>query len=368
MITSAPGREPLGVRALLFTALLVSAAAILFAGLFTAFGSENPDALGWDFRVAYYPAGAAVARGESPYPADPGDPALDTTSVYAYPPQLALLVAPLTALPVDVAVVISVLASLAAILGALALVGMRDIRCYAAVVIWAPGWNALQTANLSALLVLLLALVWRFRDMLWPLAAALGTMVSLKLFLWPLLVWVAATRRSRAAALAVLVGLAVTALSWAVIGFDGLRTYPEILDRVAAQESYSIKGMASELGLGSSAAYIAALAVTALLLVVTIRLAREGDQARAFFVAVLAALAVSPIVWLHYVVLLAVPLALVRPRFSALWLLPIVLWVSPQSENGEGVDPFVVALVVTLLALCALTRPRRPLVGSEVAS
>ena len=62
------------------------------------------------------------------------------------------------------------------------------------------------------------------------------------------------------------------------------------------------------------------------LLVACVVLARRGDDLRSFTCAVAATLALSPIVWLHYLVLLLVPLAIARPRFSVVWLLPILLW------------------------------------------
>ncbi len=354
MSATAEARQPWGWRSLALTVALTSCAAVLFAGLFTAFGE-----LGWDFRVAYYPAGEAVLRGESPYPADPTNSQLDEQRVYAYPPQLALLVAPLTLLPVDVAVVLAVVGSLAALVVALALVGVRDLRCYAVVVIWAPGWNALQMAQVSASLALLLALVWRYRDRLLPMALPLGAMVSLKLFLWPVAIWTIATRGIRPTLVAAGAAIALTVLSWAVLGFAGINTYPELLERVATQESYSIKGMASAIGLSAAVAYAITTVVVGALLVLCVALVRQGDEERAFMVAVLAALAVSPIVWLHYLVLLAVPLGVLRPRFSAPWLLPILLWAAPRSGHGDGVEPFLVGLVVVALAALVLARPRQ---------
>ena len=349
-----------GWRWLVSSAVLVTVAAVLLAGLFTAFGSQNPDELGWDFRVAYYPAGQAIVEGRSPYPVDPSDPTLDGPRLYVYPPQVAILVAPLSELPIDAAVVLAVLGSFAALMGALALVGVRDVRCYAVVVIWGPGWNALEMANLSTFLALLLAVVWRYRERLWPFAVALGSMVSLKLFLWPLFVWAVATKRGKSAALAIGAGVALTALSWAVIGLAGLGTYSDLLERVATQESYSIKGMTFALGLGSVGAYAVTFAATAGLLALCVGYARRGDEQRAFLVAVIAALAVSPIVWLHYLVLLVVPLGLLRPRFSALWLLPIVLWLSPRSGNGEGLEPFMPAVVVATMVIFLLYPLRWP--------
>jgi hypothetical protein len=44
---------------------------------------------------------------------------------------------------------------------------------------------------------------------------------------------------------------------------------------------------------------------------------------KSFALAVATALAVSPIVWLDYFALTAVPLAVVRPRFAVVWLVPL---------------------------------------------
>ena len=54
---------------------------------------------------------------------------------------------------------------------------------------------------------------------------------------------------------------------------------------------------------------------------------------------------------------LAVPLGISRPRFSWMWLLPIVLWVSPRSENGALLETFVPGIVVTVLVVVLLARP-----------
>jgi hypothetical protein len=61
----------------------------------------------------------------------------------------------------------------------------------------------------------------------------------------------------------------------------------------------------------------------------------DGDR-RAFAVAVLGTLAVTPVVWMHYYALLFVPIALYRPRLSPLWAVPLALWLAP-STYSEGV-------------------------------
>ena len=114
---------------------------------------------------------------------------------YVYPPQVAFGLVPLTWLPIDSPRSSSSSHRWPRCVGAVALVGVRDVRCYAAVLLWAPTWNSLDTLNVSSALALGVALVWRFRATLWPLAATLGAMVSVKLFLWPMLVWVGLTRR-----------------------------------------------------------------------------------------------------------------------------------------------------------------------------
>ena len=60
----------------------------------------------------------------------------------------------------------------------------------------------------------------------------------------------------------------------------------------------------------------------------------------------------EPIVWLHYLVVLLVPLAIARPRFSAIWLLPVLLWVSPKPGYAEGVQTFIPAVAAVILSAC----------------
>ncbi len=102
---------------------------------------------------------------------------------------------------------------------------------------------------------------------------------------------------------------------------------------------------------------VAAL-VGAALLVASISKWRRGQEIGSFTLAVAACLALSPVVWLHYLTLLIAPLGLARPRFSALWLLPIVLWVSPNDENGDGLLPFVPMVVVIAMIVLLVARPR----------
>ena len=93
------------------------------------------------------------------------------------------------------------------------------------------------------------------------------------------------------------------------------------------------------------------------LLLAVVVLGRRGDEVRAFTCAIVAALVLAPVVWLHYLVLLAVPLGISRPRFAPIWLLPIVLWMCPRAGHGDGLQPFVPALVVAALFAVLMVHP-----------
>jgi hypothetical protein len=152
----------------------------------------------------------------------------------------------------------------------------------------------------------------------------------------------------------------VTLAAWAAIGFDGLTGYPALLRRlnaIQAKNSYSLVGIASSLGLGSTVGNALTVVVGGALLVACVVLARRRDDVRSFTCAIAATLALSPIVWLHYFTLLLVPTAIARPRFTGLWLLPIVLWVSPRPGYPVGYETFVPGIVSAIVVYVLLARP-----------
>jgi alpha-1,2-mannosyltransferase len=348
-----------GTVLLVFFAVLLTVAIVVYGA---AIGL-----LAWDVRFAYLPAAESVLHGHSPYPAL-DDPILEDQKGYVYPPQLVLVVLPLTALPVGVVAVI-VTVGLLALLGlTLRILGIRDVRCYAAAVLWVPSVSAVLLGNLSIPLAFAVAVAWRYRDRVWPPAWALGLAVAAKLLMWPILVWTLATRRFRVTAWAVAIGLASTVLAWAAIGFDGLTGYPDLLRRLSdiqSERSYSIVGMSATAGLGGDAGRILTLVIGGALLVACVLLARRQDEPRSFTCAIAATLAMSPIVWLHYLVVLLVPMAILRPRFSALWLLPILLWISPKPGYAGGVVTFAPAIAAVILLGLLLARPQQALAAGE---
>ena len=209
---------------LLTTALVFLAVAVML-GLVGLSAAEG--LLAWDVRFAYLPAAEAVLDGDSPYPAL-DDPILDEQKGYVYPPQLSSSLLPLTPLPVGCrSGPRGRSRMLALLLLTLRVLEVRDVRCYAAALLWVPAISGVLLANVSIPLAFALAVVWRYRDAVWPPAVALGLAVSAKLLLWPMFVWMLATRRFRRNGVRPSSSaLGVTLAAWAAIGFDGLRAYP----------------------------------------------------------------------------------------------------------------------------------------------
>jgi alpha-1,2-mannosyltransferase len=152
-----------------------------------------------DFRI-FRTAALAVVHGRSPYVV-PNAAAFAHFDKFVYPPIAALFFAPFAALPLGAARVLMFIAGLAAVLGALRVLRVEDWRCYGVAIVSAPAINTLALGALTSFLLLGAALAWRYRDKAWVAAAATAFTAVLKLFLWPLGVWLLATRRWRAAVL-----------------------------------------------------------------------------------------------------------------------------------------------------------------------
>lgn len=314
-----------------------------------------------DFGI-FRTAALAVVHGNSPYVA-PHVSAYLHFDRFVYPPFAAVLFAPFAAVPSGPSRGLMFVAGLVAILAALRLLRVQDWRCYSVALISAPAINSVALGALSSFLLLGAAICWRYRAN--PAVAGVATAVTalLKLFLWPLAVWLVATRRWRAAVVCAGTGLILLLGGWAVIDFAGLRSYPSILhvlQQVEIPVSYSLVAL---LGLSGGAATAATvlLSLTGIVAIWCAARGEDGDR-RAFAVAVLVALATTPLLWMHYLLLLFVPIAFYRPRLSGLWFLPWLLWLTPSS-NSHGAT-WRIALALAILAVVAV----RTLFASEAPS
>jgi len=301
---------------------------------FTAWYELRNDASLGDMPI-FRAASTAVIHGHSPYAA-PNAHALGGFDTFVYPPAAAYLFAPFAVVPYTAAKVAILALGVASVLAALRLLDVRDWRCYGIAAASAPVVNSLALGAFSSFLVFGTALVWRLRDRPVPGGLAAAVTATVKLFLWPLGLWLIATRRLRAAAVCIVATLVVVVGGWAAIGFAGLATYPRllhVLSQVEAHRSFSIVALFGLSGTATTTV-TALLCVGVVAAVIVSARSADGDR-RAFAVAVLGALVATPVVWMHYYALILVPIALYRPRLSGLWFVPLALWLTP-SAYAEG--------------------------------
>ena len=209
------------------------------------------------------------------------------------------------------------------------------------------------------------ALAWRYRDRRVVVAASIVFAVVTKIFLWPLVFWLIATRRFRTAAASVVLGIVTVFGSWAILGFDGLRDYPHRLGHIAGLEtarSYSPFALVQSLGGSEQLARIVLVGLTLVAIAAIFVLARGRDGDRRAFVAALAAgLLLSPIVWAHYFVLLFVVIALYRRRLTVAWVVPFVMWVLPGQDSHGSTRMILLAYAIAGAAAgFAMFRPKSP--------
>jgi alpha-1,2-mannosyltransferase len=316
----------------------------------------------FDVHFAFVPAARAVLHGASPY-SDMTSPAVQKGYAFLYPPLGAYLFAPFTLLSTAVAGTLATLLVAATVPATLLVLGIRDWRCYAISFIWIPTLAGIESANVTLPMVLGLALVWRYRNKAAVVALVGGFIIALKLFFWPLLVWLVATRRYRAAALTAAVSLAFVFVPWAGIGFAGLGDYAQLLRFVSHQEgadSYSLAALVHY----AVPSWTAAVAVETLVgvgvLGLVVRAGRRGSDRDAFALAIVAMLAFTPLLEIHYFAVLLVIVALYRHRFGAAWFAPVLIWGASQANNGAGLSRVHVFVVVVATLVLAMSdwRPR----------
>ncbi len=238
-----------------------------------------------------------------------------------------LLATPLTVVPVGAVAVIVTVLLIASAAATLRVLGVRDWRAYGAVFLWAPVISAVETGNLTLVLGLVAALAWRFRDRPVAAGALVGLAAALKVFMWPLFFWLLATRRFASAWTAAAVGLASILL---VLPFGSPIAFFQITQKVAAvydKQSYSLYVLLGQTAVARAVWLSAAVLVLSAAFFV-------ADEA-AFGLAMVACILFSPIVWIHYFALLLVPIAVVRPRFGPLWLVPLLYWAGPFGDPTE---------------------------------
>jgi hypothetical protein len=341
---------------------LVALAALIAAAKW--FRVAGPSSVyGFDFRGTVWLFGGAALAGDNPYPAPAADLLLVQGSPAVYPPALLGFAVPLSLLPFTAALILWNIVNFACVIAALRLAGVRDWRVHAIVLVSMPLTATLILGQIEGLSAICCALVWRFRDQLWPAALAVATAVAMKIVLWPLALWLVFIRRWRSGVLGLATAAIVSLVAWAGIGFAGLTDYPRLL--VADSDAFEDDGLSAAASgvradLSTAAARPLASAVAILLLLLSYGLARAGQADRSFAAAVGAGVLGSPIVWMHSLLVLFIALAIVRPRFDLAWLVPLTLGELVVTTN-QSLGQFIAAQVaICALVVATVLQPRRP--------
>ncbi len=146
-----------------------------------------------DLEYAFLPAARAVLHGHSPYTGAYAQ-LRQIGSAYIYPPPIAFLAVPLTALPKPAAAALFTTIMVAGTVAGLWLLGVRDRRCYALALVSHPVLAAELAGALSVLIMLVMAAAWRWRDSPSAVGCLVALAIAAKLFCWPLAVWLLLTR------------------------------------------------------------------------------------------------------------------------------------------------------------------------------
>ncbi len=321
----------------------------------------------FDFHNAIYNGAVDILHGRSPY--RPGFVAYAANvlraggkppplNVPVYPPVALLAAVPLALLPFKTAAALFTLLSIAALILALRLLDVRDWRCYGAAFASWPVISSLRMGALGLLLVLGAAIAWRWRQRAFPAAIALAAVIVAKLFLWTLAIWPLLTRRWRTLGLTILFTVVGVAAAWAVIDFHGMSSYPRMLSNLSfVQQGTGVSVVAGFMSIGSSTtvALAASLLITAAVVAMAWRLSRRQDGDRlAFGLLIMAALVASPNVWPDYLALVFIPIALVSPTLSPLWLVPMLGYFAPVETGGKFllVLPYLAIEAIVIARLC----------------
>ncbi len=318
--------------------------------VFSIRAEVKDDAVASDFTNAFLPAAEDVLAGRSPY-AETG--VLD----YVYTPVFAWLATPFTLLPLEIAQALVSALLLLTLPTSIWLLSVRDWRVYGIVLLWAPVLQGFQSANVTFLLCLLAALAWRHRDDPWLPGVWVGISLALKPILWPLGVWLVCTSRWRSLGLAA--GLAVVSFLL-VVPYESPVAFVQLVQDHAGirdRNSYTLFALLADLGVPETVARAVWLGVGA----VCLFLAR-----RSFSGCVICALLLSPLVWLHYLALLVVPMAIgAAPLW--VWALPLVGWLGsgPAAEPGIGREALMVGVIVLVVWLTIRSAGERSRTGTR---
>jgi hypothetical protein len=297
------------------------------------------------------------------------DPAATTVEINAHPPTAVLLAVPFGLLDYSDAVLAWNLVSLG-LLGASLYLVSRELRirlpfrwilpALAAMSVCGPLLMQVLQGQLNLVILFLLTLAWVADRANRPFLAGcfVGVATAVKIFPAFLFLYFIITRRWKAILGGALTLLALSGLTAAVLGFDAYRDYIlEAIPRVSkfrgSWNNASLVGFWTRLlepGVddgtqprfpGGGLAFVAIVASCLLVTASIVRVTREArvqeDRDRAFGLAVIGMLLISPVTWEHSLLLLLLPIATIgaslperRVFRGAFALILVAFWIVPS--------------------------------------
>jgi hypothetical protein len=331
-------------RRTLLVVLAVAAALYMYGQAHAdAVTINHNSGFGSDFRGTIWNADRAIRHGLSPYP-PPSTILSRLPAVYLPPIFLATL--PLAWVSFHIAVWVWFGCLLAAAFAVLALIGVRDPWCYALFALSLPIEQALVLGNASILVALGVALAWRFRErpILGPLAAA--ATVTIKFWIWPLLVWLLIVR-PRAGLSAGIMFVALTLGAWGLIGFHGFLDYPALIHAEGSHFAYAgVLFVPALIQLHVMVRIAAALGVLGGVALLALAYARKSREIDVLSLALLASLVGTTVGWPHYLILMGIPIAIVYPTLALAWSWFPALWAATHLGAKPGQFAYSLAFCV----------------------
>jgi alpha-1,2-mannosyltransferase len=354
------------------TAVLLPLAAIavsLGSGVL-ALAVTPADLLGYDF-AAYLEAARRLTSGTPLYDLSVAE--TGGFGFYYYPPPFAVLLIPFLALPAAIGPwVWAGLLYLAFVAGVLAMPVRADIR-WLTLLVFGLSWPfvySLKLGQVGPLLVLGFALGWRWLDR--PiglgLSIAFGTVVKLQPAL--LVLWAVVVGRWRAAAVA-LIALVVAAVivvplagpgAWA----DFVTLVLRVSQPVTTEHNFAPGAVLYQAGVPLEWAALVQVVSTLAALAVAAWVWLRRSVLAGYLAAVIVSQLVSPILWDHYAIVLALPVAFLLSE-GRWWALVVPLALAWPLIGLTPPIAYPIIFWATLVAIAWVGRAARPVIEPTVA-
>jgi alpha-1,2-mannosyltransferase len=335
------------------TALPIVAVLVFVASLALTL-SVAGETLGYDFR-AYHQAIVRLFDGRPLY--DMSYTQTGGFGLFYYPPTFAPLLIPFGFIAEAPAIWIWIALSLVAFL-----VGVAILPVSRAVQWWTvllaglsfPFVYGVKLGQVGPILLLLMAIGWRWLDGPVRLGASGAIGAAIKLQPGLILVWAVLTRRFRAVVIGAVVLMALAVVATLLVGFgawtDFLTLVRTVSDPITTPHNFTPGAVAYQLGVPAGLAAIIQTLSTVLVVVCVLAAIRWATGEASYLTTVIATQLVSPILWDHYATLLLLPVAylLAAGRWWALAIPLATAW------PLVGVTPPVIYPLAFWLSLVAV--------------